>query len=234
MKRNQLFALILALCVLLAGCGGNAAQSGDATEGINATEAPTQAAAPEKVVTLGVVEGKTYTNSYVGLGFSLDDNWDVYPAEQLQELPETVEGMFEGTGLEGMEYSNITDFVAENMTDLTTMNLNYSKLSMQERLAYALMDDDAIIDTMLEEYYDDLVAAYANAGITVEGMEKKAVTFLGEQRTALHTVAYVEDIPYFILQIYEYGLGAYGVTLTLGSYIEDNTEGLLDLYYAVE
>lgn len=232
MKRNQILALILALCLLLSGCGG-----GDSAQAPETTAAPTEATqtpAADQPVTLGTLDGNTYTNTYAGIGFTLDENWTIYPADQLQTLPEDLETLFEGTDLESEEFSNIMDFLAENVNDLTTMNLNYTKLSMHERLTYAMMDDEAIMDSMLDNYYDTLVAAYANGGITVESMEKKNVTFLGEERCAMFTVASVQDVPYYVLQIYDYGLGAYGVTLTLGSYVEDNTEGLLELYYAVE
>lgn len=226
MKRNQLFALILALCLLLAGCGGN----GDAAP---ETTVPTETV-EEKPVTLGVWDGYAYTNSYAGFGYTLDESWDIYKAEELQDLSGIVEEMFEGTDLEDSEYASITDFLAENVTDLTTMNMNYTKLSMQERLSYAMMDDEELIDLMLDNYYDTLVESYANAGIAVESIDKKPVTFLGQERVAMYTVASAENIPYYILQLYDYGLGAYGVTLTLGSYVEDNTEGLLELYYVVE
>ncbi len=229
MKKNRIIALTLTLCLLLAGCGGNTAQTPETTA------APVEATvSEEKAVTLGTLEGSTYTNHYAGFGFSLDENWTIYPADQLQELPENVESMFEGTEFENEQFNTITDFLAENVNDLTTMNLNYTKLSMQERLTYSMMDDEAIIDSMLDNYYDTLVDAYANGGILVESMDKKTVTFLGEERCAMYTVATVQEIPYYILQIYDYGLGAYGVTLTAASYVEDNTEGLLELYYTVE
>lgn len=235
MHWNLVLAVILAMGLLLTGCGGSeAAPETTAAPTAAPTTEPAAAPTEESPVTLGILEGNTYANRYAGLGFTLDENWVVYPAEQLQEIPEALEGMFDGTDLESTELNNVMDFLAENANDLTTMNLNYTRLSMQERLAYTLMSEAELIDTMLSEYKDTLVASYANAGISVESIEKKTVTFLGRERTAMYTVASVEGIPYYLLQLYDYGLGAYGVTLTLGSYIDDNTEGLLDLYYAVE
>lgn len=236
MKRNRLLALILALCLLLAGCGSSdtAPETTHAAPETIPAAAETTAPAENNPVALGIVEGNTYTNSYVGLGFSLDESWDVYPAEALQELPTAMEDLFDGTDLEDTELTNVIDFLAENVDALTTMNLNYTKLSMQERVAYTLMSEEELVDSIISDFGDALVASYSNAGITVERIEKKTVTFLGKERTAMYTVASVEGIPYYLLQLYDYGLGAYGVTLTLGSYVEDNTEGLLDLYYAVE
>ena len=228
---KKIFALILVCGILLAGCGGSDAP---ATQPSGApAEAPTAAQA-EKTVSLGELEGNTYTNSYAGLGITFDENWDVYPADQLQTLPENLKEAFEGTDLESEEFNNIMDFLAENVNDLTTMNLNYTKLSMQERLTYAVMDEESLIDAMLDEYSETLVDAYANMGIAVESMDKKTVTFLGEERCAMYTVASVEDVPYYVLQFYNYDLGAYGVTLTVASYVEDKTESLLELYYPVE
>ena len=231
--KKKLLSLLLILALLLCGCAGKEDASGSLTPATQpATEAATEPT--EAPVSLGVLEGGTYTNAYVGFGFTLDENWTIYPADQLQELPENVSQMFEGTEFESYEINTITDVLAENVTDLTTMNVLYQKLSMQERLAYLAMDEKDILDMMTEEYYDTLVASYANAGIAVESITTKTVTFLGKERTALYTVSTMQDVPYYILQLYDFHLGQYSVTTTVASYVEDNTEGLLDLFFAVE
>ena len=51
---------------------------------------------------------------------------------------------------------------------------------------------------------------------------------------ALHTIAVVQNVPYYTLQFFDFDLGAYSVTLTLASYEEDNTMSLADLFYAVD
>ena len=81
---------------------------------------------------------------------------------------------------------------------------------------------------------DTLISSYAQAGIMVSTMEKVTVSFLGEQRVALKTVGTLADMDYYILQIMDYKLGSYGVTLTLSSFVEDKTESMLELFYAVE
>lgn len=230
MKNNKsVLALILALALMLCACGG---ESKEEVSG-NLTPAQTTAPVEEKNVSMGLLEGGTYTNAYTGFGFTLDSAWTIYPAESLQELPENVRDMFAGTEYENMELNQFTDVMAENVDELLTMNVLYQKVSLQERLAYAVMDDADIIDVTLAQY-DTLVQAYANGGIIVESMDKKTVTFLGEERVALYTVSTIQDIPYYILQIYDYNLGEYAIVTTFASYLEDNTESMLELFYTVE
>ena len=109
----------------------------------------------------------------------------------------------------------------------------YQKLGMKDRLAYAVMSEEQILDSILA-MSDTLVDAYANAGIAVESVEKKNISFLGEDRVAMYTVASVQGIPYYILQLYYYNLGAYSVTLTVGSFVEDNSQSVLELFYSLE
>ena len=186
-------------------------------------------------VSMGTLSGGTYTNSYTGFGFTLNKNWTIYPADQLQSLPEDLsELLMEGTDFEGIEVDMFTDVLAENVEDLTTINVLYQKMDMQSRLLFLNMSEEEIIDTMLEETYDSIVSAYANAGIIIESMERTTVSFLGEERAALRTVASQSDVPYYTLQFFDYDLGQYSVTTTLASYVTDNTESLTDLFFAAE
>ena len=79
-----------------------------------------------------------------------------------------------------------------------------------------------------------LVAAYEQAGFTVDSIEKVTVTFLGEERTALHSSMEFQGVPYFTLQFFDYHLGEYSVVTTLASYAEDRTASLMELFYSLE
>ena len=256
MKKNamKLLALALALMLVFTGCGksqedvggnvvsnetvaqtipgGNVEQP--ATEATTAPVPETTAPAEENPLSLGRMEGGVYTNSYVGFSCALDENWTFYSAEELQQIPYNIAGMMEGSelgaALEGVQ--QFTDMMAENVNDLTTMNVLYQKLSMQERLAYAVLTEEEIIDATLGQK-DMIVEAYETAGMTVISMEKTTVTFMGEERTAIKGEFTVQDVPYFTLQLFDYQLGEYSVTTTLASYVEDNTASLLELFQPV-
>lgn len=227
-KRNVL-ALVLLLCLVLSGCGGKDTVSG------TVTPSTTVPAETEKPASLGRLEGGVYTNTYAGYGCELDANWVYYSAEELQALPENINELLADTDLaDSMEdVFQIMDMKAENAQDLTTINVLYTKLGLEERLAYMVLSEEAIVDGVLTQK-DALIAGYAQAGIEVTSMEKTQVTFLGETHYAVHTQAATQGVPYYILQVFDYTLGPYGVTLTLSSYVEDITQELLNLFYSVE
>lgn len=253
-KLCLILALTFMLCAALTACGGESDVKGgvvspqDVTEAIpggtvqqpEASEAPTE---PENDLSLGRMEGGVYTNEYVGYACNLDSNWSFLSAEELQQLPDAVNEALSGSELSELlaNTQQFTDMMAENANDLLSMNVLYQKLSMQERLAYAILSEEEIIDVTLEQK-DMLISSYAQAGIIVSSMEKDTVTFMGEERFAIRTVAVinveseggVQEIPYFILQFYDAHLGEYSVTTTLASYLVDNTDSLMDLFYKLE
>lgn len=248
---KKLICIALALCLLLCGCAGQktpqaeetappALQEQSETTAPAATTEPAPAeteAVPEETlserpVSLGRISGNEYINEYLGYGGRFENGWDLYGADELQELPGNVADLFEGTELEELlsQHTQITDMLAENVDTLTTVNVVYTKLGLQERLAYALLDEKSILEQVLSQQ-DLLTESYAAAGILVSDMELVTIDFLGQERYAIHTTATMQDVPYFILQVYDYHLGSYGVVTTFASFIEDNTAYLPALFY---
>lgn len=229
MKRRML-ALLLAMMLLLTACG----RDGGDREVAGRVEPQAETQAPEENLSLGRLEGGVYTNEYAGFGCNLDSSWTIYSAEELQQMPSAALEAMEGSELaEAIDVMDqFTDIMAENVDQLLTFNVLYQKLSLEERLGNAMVSEADLIEGILG-MQNQMIEAYAQAGIMVESMEAVKVTFLGETRTALRTVSTVEGTPYIILQIYNHQLGSYSVTLTLGSYLEDNTMAMLDLFYEV-
>ena len=195
------------------------------------TEAPDDG---DENLSLGRVEGGVYTNNYAGFSCALSSDWTFYTADELQDLPDNIGDTMSGTELgDAMaNYESIIDMMAESVELLTSVNVTYTKLTMTDRLAYAVMSEEQIIDSILAQK-DSLIAAYAQAGITVHTIEKVTVTFMGQQRTAMHMEADISGVAYYTLQFSYQHLGSYGVTLTLSSYVEDKTSDLMSLFSKV-
>lgn len=246
MKRSIAFLTALMLCAaMLMGCGKEEDVGGkttplneqEETAKSEPTEAPEPAAETEEhELSLGRMEGGTYENSYAGFGCKLDANWTFYSAEELQELPEAAKEGIEGSELGDVmkDYQTITDMMAENAELLGTMNVQYVKIGVKERLVYAVLSEEDLIDMMLKDQKDLLLEAYEQMGITVKSMEKLEVNYLGETHHALYTVADTSGIESYTLQVFDYTRGQYGVTLTVESFVEDRTQEILDLFYEVE
>ena len=236
MKRliSALLALMLALA--LAGCSANKEPGGTITPKPNDIQETTTAPAEETTeatVSLGRMEGGVYTNEYAGFGCELDESWSFKTAEELQDLSQLTEDMLRDSTFADSEYSTITDMMAENYELLASINVNYTRLSVSDRVTFSTISEETLIDTTLLQK-DDMIQSYAQSGIQVSSMEKTQVSFLGEQHYAIHTVATIEDTPYYLIQLFCFNLGGqYNVTLTLASFVEDNTAGLLELFYPV-
>lgn len=250
-----MLSLVMVLALLLVGCGS--ANTAEPTESEQheetqiteeATEATEEAVEPvtepetepeeteaQRNWTLGEVDGYTYINHYAGYGCTLDENWTIYTAEELQDISDLVEEMLEGSDIESVveEYQSITDISAECESVFCNFNVNYTGLKLTDRIRYGLMSEEDVVDEVLGQK-DVIVQAYAQMGLEVQSMEKVTVNFLGEERYAVKTYGVLEGIDYYLLQIFDYDQGAYGITLTLSSFLADNTELMLDLFYAVD
>ena len=237
MKKRYL-SLLLVLAMLLTACGASKESvSGSlqpAEKPAETVPAVTEPAETERPVSMGRMEGGTYTNSYTGFGCSLDSSWTFYTAEELQELPGNVKEILEGSELGDTinPLEQFTDMMAENPEELCTINVLYQKVPAENRMVYAVLDEETILEGVLQEK-DAMIAAYAQGGFNVESIEMVKVTFLGEERAALKTASTTQDVPYYTLQLFDYK-GAYSTTLTLASFVEDNTAGLLDLFFPVD
>lgn len=229
MKKWICLFVAFVLMLGMTACGSETPEdvAGSVTPVETGNVAPTEA---ENEVSMGRMEGGTYTNEYAGFAMDLDSSWTFYSAEELQEMPENVAEALKGSELEEAisALPQFTDMMAESVEQMATVNVLYQKLDMQTRLAYAVLNDSQILDLVLGES-DMMISSYAQTGIEVQSMEKKTVTFLGQERDALYTVAKVQGMDYYILQLFDYHLGNYSVTITFASFVEDKTVELLDL-----
>ena len=228
MKKWIALILALVLALSMTACGKTESVAGK-------VEPQEETELAESPVTMGRLEGGTYINEYTGYGCDLDSSWTFYTAEELQELPGNVKEILAGTEI-GDSINTLAQFMdvmAENVDMLTTMNVVYQKLSMQERLAYALLTDEEILDEVLK-LKDSMIESFAQAGMEVESMEETTVTFLGKERPALRTVATNNGVPQYTLQVFDFRLGQYSVTLTATSFIDDNTQWVLDQFHSVD
>jgi len=263
-RRIAQFMALLLCVALLAGCGKGEVNIAGKTTPLNEqkdaaapTAKPEPTAAPseeptvepkpepsveadveteEHKLSLGRVEGGTYENSYAGIGCKLDANWEFYTAEELQELPQNVyDALLEEELADELleNYPQIIDMMAQNEEMLETLQVVFSKMSLENRIAYSMVSEEEVLDAVLAEtgMIDEL---WSQSEATLKSIEKKEVIFLGEPHAALYTTADLYGYPFYSLQIMDHSRGAYRVTVTMSSVMEDRTEEMLGLFYKVE
>ena len=239
MKRfvSMLLALVLALSMTACGAAGSEAPKGEYKP---AEQDQTQDTLPDDTVpeedndfSLGTMQGGTYENAYVGYGCTLGGNWTYKTAEELQDITGLTKDIFEEGGADVSNFTQVLDMMAECADPYASININYTALSAQERVAHRMAGEEGLVDGTLQQK-DMLISTYAQAGIEVSAMEKVSVTFCGEERWAIHTTASIQGTPYYILQLFDTNIGPYYVTLTLGAFVEDTTPQLLELFYSLD
>lgn len=234
---KKLLAVLLATLLtmaLLAGCGGASDAPVKVEQETAATSGETKPADADTDTVLGRLEDGVYTNSYAGFGCRLEGNWKVRTAGELQELPERVQEQLSGTeyATDGTVPANIYDLQAENETDRTFFSVMYNRLDDAMKKQAQSMSDEDMVDVTLSQK-DQMIQTYGAVGIEVSKMEKVKVSFLGAECAAVKTTATVRGTSYYTVQIMCLGRGEYLVTLTLGSFGEDRTDRLLELFYKV-
>ena len=190
---------------------------------------------PDREFSLGVVSGNTYTNEYAGVSLQLGAEWQMLGAEDLQGLPENIREQLKGSDAEQImeDYSGILDMQASNLMTGASVNVNFNAISKSERVAYALMSEEESLDVVLKQY-DMLVDAYAQMGVENAVIEKVTVNFLGEEHTALLTTGQVQGMDIYLVQVQNYKLGVYGVTVTATSLLENTTQDILDQFQTLQ
>lgn len=179
------------------------------------------------------MEGGVYTNEYIGIGCALDANWTFKTAEELQELPAQTGELLQDTEYADASLNQIADMFAENISNGSNINIQYTKLDMQVRLIYAAMDYEAFADMIMSES-DSMIQAYTQTGFENVTMEKVTINYLGEERVAVRTTADFYDVPLYMLQVFEHNLGKYYAVITFTSVMEDTTQSMADLFYAID
>lgn len=207
MKRILALLLAAVMMLSLAACGG---------EGGSAET--TEPAGP----ILGETSGNTYTNTYFGMGCTLDDSWIVANEDELAQIMGTTTEMLSEAALEadGVGYS----FYASKEDGLTTLNIVMENLG---KLYGMLLDEKSYAETSVEQ----LPAAFEAMGMTDVTTEITTVTFAGSEHTAIKLSGVIYDINFYETLVCV-KQGSYIAVVTAASYYEDTTADILAQFQA--
>lgn len=170
--------------------------------------------------------GVHYENSFLGFACDLDENWYVYSEEEMAQTAGITAEKFEGTDYEEILKNTpvFYDFFAARIDGLATINVNFSYAGPTA----GLLNMDQYLEAMIPQ----MVSMVEASGMTDVSIEKNSVTFAGSERTGLLIHAKTQGIDYYAQQIYTV-VGPRISTLTMGSFLEDNTADLMTLFQPI-
>ncbi len=252
-KIRLLLALLLLFVLLLSGCGGEepkkssivpaatespaaepSSEPGPASESAPAEEGETAEA--ERQLSMGQFSGSTYINSYAGFGCTLDGSWQHSLAEVVVKIngayfPVPNEKLEQTLDEEGM--ANVAVLSGYNRDSSDFIQLVYQKLSPEDIQAYASMNEEEAIDFVIY-LMDDPSTLADGLKTVVTKVEKTTVNFLGQEHYAIKYYMKEDDVDVYMVQLIDHSRGSYAVTLSLGTYVEDNTQAVADLFFPLE
>lgn len=235
MKKFVSLLLALALLLSLAACGGSKAPDA-AQGGAAATQEPAPAPTPEPTPepapeedepVMGVYDPETmaYVNRFLGLGVTLDEDWDVFDEEEIAALygsvselvtDEDAKAALEDTGI-------VRPFYAQAEDGLVTLSIVVENLGL---LYGSLLDEDDYAD--ISE--DSILPGMESLGFTGLTLERVTLSFAGGQHTGFKLHGVLQDVDFYETLVCVKA-GKNMAVITSGSYLTDVTGDVLDMFY---
>ena len=240
MKKFPVLLIALSLLLTLAACGSNdddvrgsvadpnsTTPSADGASGQDGSADSGGGQADGTDYEVGSMNGGVYTNNFIGIGCTLDENWTYYSDEQLLELNGLVADAVQDEDLSEMLKNNevIYDMYAAADDGIVTMNICFENLGV---LYGTTLDESSYIDIATE----NAITALESMGYSSVSNEKKSVEFAGAERQCLSITGTIQDVPCYeeVICIKQ---GNYMAVITLASFYENILEDLRGLFYAV-
>lgn len=217
MKKLTAMLLVLVMMLSLCACG---------EKNVSGTVSP-QEEQTEVDFQLGVTTGGKYESTFLGIGCSLDDSWSFASQEELAQMIGATAEMFDNE--EYAEQMKNTDMFYDMAAAADDGLVNINIIIQNMGLLYGMaLSEEKYIEVSQEGLEEQL----SSAGFTLEGVEAGTVTFAGQERSGLHITCTYQGIAYYCQQVY-IKQGNYMSVITLASFFEDDTDAMLDYFYAV-
>lgn len=176
---------------------------------------------------LGVVDGLTYENAFIGLGCTLDSDWSFYSDEQIRELNNVLTDIAGDEYVEMMKNADIVyDMYATDSSGTNILNVNLEKVNF---LQLAVLD----VGEALEGQVPALVDTLVNIGYHNVNCVRTTVIVGDEEYDAIKASSEFGDAKMYET-IFAKKCSGYLANITVATYQDDTTEELIGKFYNID
>lgn len=216
MKRLLSVLLVCAMLLCLCGCG-------DTDGKRDRIEKELDEDIESGKVSLGVTEGNTYTNAFLGLSCTLPDEWEFYSREQILETNNLVGDMAGEELAEMLENAAIIyDMYASHPTTYSSININLEKITAAQA---ANLD----LKKTLESQFNTIETSFANMGYTNIRLNYTKVSVDGHSFDGVKLQATIQGVEFYEI-VFSFQKGNYIANVTVGTLKTDTTADLLECF----
>ncbi|MBR0461956.1 MAG: hypothetical protein IJJ00_04505 [Erysipelotrichaceae bacterium] len=194
MKAHKLIILALAALLCLSACAkGGSTGNDEPVENNTPTE---DTAVLLDGIGRGTINGSTYRNDYIGLGFTLPEGWFFYDDDQIAYINNMTKEKFEGTKVETAleESGQFTDMMAQSSNGTSNINV----IITTGGTALKLYTDEQLF-TMTQSIYEEQLAG---SGMTIKDYQIKKTVKNGEEKTYLYMLVEMDGASFKEYQVY--------------------------------
>lgn len=206
MKKLLAFFLLAALLVSLAACGSKD---------------------DEHILGVYTEDSRTYENNFIGIGCTLDSDWDVFSAEQIAELNGLAASQINDKDIaKQLESSgNAMPFYAQQDQGLVTLNITLEDLGL---LYGSLLSEQQYAENSIGQVAPALEAM----GMSNVTTEIGSMSFAGSEHVSVSISGTLQGISFYETLVCV-KTEKHMAIITAGSYISDTTKDVLALFYAL-
>ena len=173
----------------------------------------------------GTVSGNSYTSEFLGIGCDLGADWTVMSEEEMLSLSNILVENMDNEAIAEALANAPTQFDLYAQQGMNTLNIVLENL---------MLSVGTVIDaeTYLALSATSLAPALEGVGATDVEVVETEVSFAGQTLPALSVTATMSGVALYevVLCIQQ---GDYMAAITVGSYVDDNCQQILDLFYAL-
>lgn len=229
MKKLFILLLAVAMVISFAACGSTDDVRGDqidntVSDDFSSDNDSIASGSQDEQFSLGVVDGLTYENDFIGLGCTLGNDWTFYTDEQIRELNNATIDMAGEDFAELMENATVIyDMYASKNDTFDNINITLEKVDVLQLIG---LD----IESNYEQLAPTMIQSIENMGYSNVTYEIGTATIGGEEYASFDLTAEIQGVKMYQTSI-SIKCNGYLANISVTTYEQNKVNDILKNFY---